>query len=163
MCRATTKEDRPNFQTETFEKGRDTKSFLYPSDQGVKVETGEGLKGSQSPPAWRPGPGGGQSRGTRKGSPIQGPASKAPNNEQRWVWVAGEGWGCRGGEAGWEEKKQRAKPPGASPPPRRRFTWESCRGLGQPKSAELELKLMAPRRLRTCWGTGLSRGSTGSW
>lgn len=43
------------------------------------------------------------------------------------------------------------------------ITCESCRGLGQQKSAELELKLMAPRRLRTCWGTGLSRGSTGSW
>ncbi|KQK74054.1 hypothetical protein AAES_160056 [Amazona aestiva] len=42
-------------------------------------------------------------------------------------------------------------------------TCESCRGLGQPKSAELELKLMAPRRLRTCCGTGLSSGSTGSW
>lgn len=42
-------------------------------------------------------------------------------------------------------------------------TCESCRGLGQPKSAELELKLIAPRRLRTCCGTGLSRGSTGSW
>lgn len=42
-------------------------------------------------------------------------------------------------------------------------TCESCRGLGQPKSAELELKLMAPLRLRTCCGTGLSSGSTGSW
>lgn len=43
------------------------------------------------------------------------------------------------------------------------LTWESCLGLGQPKRAELELKLMAPLRLRTCCGTGLSRGSTGSW
>lgn len=54
-----------------------------------------------------------------------------------------------------------AEPRGAGPGAA--VTCESCRGCGQPKSAELELKLMAPRRLRTCWGTGLSRGSTGSW
>lgn len=56
------------------------------------------------------------------------------------------------------------EPPGVGPSASAEaITCESCRGLGQPKSAELELKLMAPRRLRTCWGTGLSRGSTGSW
>ncbi|KAG7243225.1 hypothetical protein INR49_012757 [Caranx melampygus] len=37
-----------------------------------------------------------------------------------------------------------------------------CLGSGAPNREELELKLMAPLRLRTCLGTGLSRGKTGS-
>lgn len=77
--------------------------------------------------------------------------------------AAGEGEvGGHGGETRWEKGNKREKPP-VWAPTAVAFTCESCRGLGQPKSAELELKLMAPRRLRTCWGTGLSRGSTGSW
>lgn len=42
------------------------------------------------------------------------------------------------------------------------YTCDSCLGSGAPKREELELKLMAPLRLRTCLGTGLSRGKTGS-
>ncbi|CAL8399571.1 unnamed protein product [Arctogadus glacialis] len=42
-----------------------------------------------------------------------------------------------------------------------RDTSNICLGSGAPNRDELELKLMAPLRLRTCFGTGLSRG-TGS-
>lgn len=52
----------------------------------------------------------------RKGSPIEGPAQKTPNNERGWVWVNGEGWGCRGGEAGWEERNKERSPPKSEPP-----------------------------------------------
>lgn len=63
MCRATTKEGRPNFQTEPSRKGGTQSHFFKPLMRGVKVGTGEGLKGSQSPPAWRRGAESGQSRG----------------------------------------------------------------------------------------------------
>lgn len=100
----------------------------------------------------------------RKASRIEGVSLDIP--KQRAVLVVGvngEDWGVGVAEVKPGGRRETKEQPPSVGPPAAAFTWESCRGLGQPKSAELELKLMAPRRLRTCWGTGLSRGSTGSW
>lgn len=78
VCRATTKEDRPNFQTEISSKGGTQSHFFNPLLRGVEVGTGEGLQGSQSPPAWRPGTESGQSRGSKKGLPHRRASLESP-------------------------------------------------------------------------------------